>query len=236
MNYIPKEYKMIRIAVLEDDVRVAKFISMGLRTEDYQVENVSLISDLTDLIQEQQFDILIMDRMIGKSDALNWIKTIKLLSPNIKIIVLSALSGSINRINGLEIGADDYLEKPYQYQELSLRIKKLTSKNSLNREIVIQYDNITLELDSQKIQRAGKTIDLSPYEFKIMVILVKDPYKVHSRTELLDMVWGYGHDTGSNVVDVAIGKLRKKINFDDHLPLISSCRGRGYVFSEKSSI
>ena len=224
---------MTRIAVLEDDARVAKFITMGLSAESYHVESFSLINELTDLLQEQKIDILVMDRMIGKADALNWIKTIKLLAPNVKIIILSALAGSINRIKGLEVGADDYLEKPFQYQELSLRIKKLASKDEQSHETIVQYENITLDLGAQKMQLAGNVIDLSPYEFKIMVIFLRNPHRVYSRTELLDMVWGCGHDTSSNVVDVAIGKLRKKINQSEDALLICSCRGRGYVFSER---
>ena len=222
---------MARVAILEDDVRVAKFIADGLKVEAYQVEIFTVINQLIDTLQEQAFDILIMDRLIGKLDAVSWIKTIRSLRPNIKILILSALSGSINRIKGLEVGADDYLEKPFQYHELSLRVKKLVKKETSSPESIINYEDITLELDGQKMQRAGKVIHLSPYEFKLMTIFVKNPQKIHSRTELLDRVWGYNIDTGSNVVDVAIAKLRKKINFATCEPLIISRRGSGYILS-----
>ncbi len=227
---------MASIAVLEDDSRVASFIAMGLTAESYHVENFSIINEFIERLQGQEFDILIMDRMIGKLDSLSWMKTIRTLVPNAKIIVLSALSGSVNRIVGLEVGADDYLEKPFQYQELSLRVKKLIKKDKLSHETVISYGDITLELDGQKMQRAGKIINLSPYEFRLMTIFVKNPQKVHSRTELLDRVWGYNCGTSSNVVDVAIAKLRKKINCESDVHLINCRRGSGYTLSGESSV
>jgi len=223
---------MKRIAILEDDESISKFITAGLRAEAYHVECFSLVDELITFLQDNKFDVLIMDRMLEQEDSLRWMNTVKLLVPDIRIIVLSALSGSIHRIKGLECGADDYLEKPFQYNELSLRIKKLMNKDSHTREAIIQFDDITFNLDSQKMQRAGQFIDLSPYEYKMMVIFVKEPTKIHSRTKLLDAVWGYNYDTSSNVVDVAIGKLRKKINLATCQPLIFSSRGRGYMLSK----
>lgn len=226
---------MTRIALLEDDEKVAKFITMGLKAESYYVENFILIDELIAALESRQFDILIMDRMIGKLDALDWMRAVRTLSPGIKIIILSALTGAINRITGLKAGADDYTEKPFQYHELSLRIKKLANKISQANESIIHYEDITLDMEGQKLQRSGITIHLSPYEYKLMTIFIKGPTKIHSRTELLDLVWGCNHDTGSNVVDVAIAKLRKKINFDNSIPLINSRRGSGYVLSGEDS-
>ncbi len=226
---------MTSVAVLEDDLMIAKFITTNLTADLYQVEGFSLINELINRLQEQKFDILVMDRMIGKLDAVTWIKTIRALVPEIKILILSALSGSINRIEGLEIGADDYLEKPFQYQELKLRIKKLAEKDSQSIETILHCGDITIELDCQKMQRAGKIIHLSPYEFKLMTIFVKEPKRIHSRTELLDKVWGYNSGNSSNVVDVAIAKLRKKINFENCVQLINARRGSGYILLEEPS-
>lgn len=229
---------MVRIAILEDDPRVASFISAGFKSEFYQVETFLTINEFTDTLQEHSFDLLILDRMIGRTDALGWIKTIKSLCPHIKILVLSALSGSINRIKGFEVGADDYLEKPFQYHELSLRVKNLLKdfKNNDSPSTILQYENITLELEGQRMQRAGNIIYLSPYEFKLMTIFLKKPTKIHSRTELLDSVWGHNSDNSSNVVDVAIAKLRKKINLENCTPLIVSKRSTGYVLQPDSEL
>ncbi|MBF0299376.1 MAG: response regulator transcription factor [Oligoflexia bacterium] len=221
-----------KIAILEDDLRVSNFIANGLKAEFCVVETFNLINDFLEILPDQSFDILIMDRMIGKLDSVKYITKIREFDPNIKIIILSALSGSLNRISGLEMGADDYLEKPFQFQELNLRIKKLFLKNNSSDKI-INYKDITLDIECQRMQRNGKIIYLSPYEFKLISIFLKNPKKIYSRTELLDLVWGYNCGTSSNVVDVAIGKLKKKINFTDSENLIISRRGCGYVFSEE---
>ncbi|MBF0359791.1 MAG: response regulator transcription factor [Oligoflexia bacterium] len=220
-----------RIAILEDDLRVSNFITTGLKMEFGVVEGFNSINDFIEALSQQNFDILIMDRMIGKLDSVKFITNIKEIAPQIKIIILSALSGSLNRISGLEMGADDYLEKPFQFQELNLRIQKLFAKNN-SSEKIINFQDITLDLECQRLQRNGKMIYLSPYEFKLITIFLKNPKKVYSRTELLDLVWGYNCSTSSNVVDVAIGKLKKKINFPECTTLINSRRCCGYVFSE----
>jgi len=228
---IQKDNDMTSIAVLEDDSCIERFITNGLRAENYQVQSFSVINELVNALQEQDFSILIMDRMIGSIDALTWVRTFKLLKPEIKVLTLSALAGSIQRISGLENGSDDYLEKPFEYRELSLRIKKLNSKDSGGRENIICYDDITLEVESNKMQRSGRTINLTHCELLMMLLFLENPNKVFSRAELLDQVWGYSHDTCSNVVDVAIGKLRKKINLGSCTQLICSSRGVGYSLS-----
>jgi two-component system OmpR family response regulator len=222
---------MERIAILDDDKCIANFIMLGLKNESFHVDCFSQINELTDQLEQQTYDFLIMDRMIGKSDAVNWLKTIKLLAPRIKIIILSSLSGSMNRIKGLEMGADDYIEKPFHYDELKIRLSKLTSKDNHPKIESIFYSNIILNVESQKMHRAGKLIDLSPLEFRIMTIFLKNPNKIYSRTELLNSIWGINSDRSSNVVDVAIAKLRKKIHFNDELPLIHTRRGSGYQLS-----
>ena len=218
------------IAILEDDTRVADFIKKGLQADAMQVEVFTSVHELLPHLQHTPVDLLILDRMIGSTDTIHYLKTINNIRPELKIIILSALSGPLNRIHGLDIGADDYLEKPFQFKELKLRIQKLLSRPSnAPQDFILTFEDITIDITSNKLVRNGHNIYLSPYEFKLMVAFVKKPYGIYSRTELLDLVWGYNHDTSSNIVDVAIAKLRKKINLDGLRPLIHSIRSRGYA-------
>ncbi|PIU58005.1 MAG: DNA-binding response regulator [Deltaproteobacteria bacterium CG07_land_8_20_14_0_80_38_7] len=225
----------MKILIAEDERKVGIFIKNALEEAGFVVDNVITLSDLLTTIKTNKYDALILDRLLQGDDSLNEINTIRQLQPNIKILVLSALSDVEDKVEGLTEGADDYLGKPFHVSELIARIRAITRRGATTASIkkdVITYKDLKINLSSQRVFRGDKRIDLTGKEFRILCLLSRHPGQVFSKTQILDQVWDLNHYPGSNVVEVSIANLRLKIDKDFEKQLIHNKRGVGYWFGE----
>lgn len=225
----------MKILVVEDEKKVRNFIAQALIQEGMGVDAVSSIEELLVALRTAQYDVIILDRLLGRQDSLDHVEEIKHLGPKTKILVLSALSEVQEKVKGLSIGADDYLGKPFHVAELVARLRVLTRRNEIRdktkKDTIIEYADLKIDLDMQRVSRGNKRVDLTSKEFKILCLLARHPGQVFSKAKILDEVWELNHYPESNVVEVTVANLRAKID-RDFTPLIHSKRGAGYWFGE----
>ncbi len=201
----------IRVCVAEDEQRVRHFIKKGLEQQGMTVDAFESLDEVELALATQSYDVLVLDRLMKTEDSVFSIPLLRKKFPNQRILVLSALSDVVQRIQGLEYGADDYLGKPFHMEELVSRIKSLARRNesATKSTNIIEVLDIHIDLTTQKISRAGKLVDLTPKELKLLIVLASAPHKLFTRAELLSRAWDMNFDPESNVVDVSIGRLRR---------------------------
>ncbi len=220
------------ILILEDEPKVIKFLSSALKTEGHNIYEAVNIEQLKDYIyQDDQIDVAIFDRMIGSHDSLNFIKEFKLKHSSTAILILSAINSPEEKAKALDLGADDYIGKPYSLAELSARIRALkrraqTKDKSSYTSLVV--GDITLDLMSHFAYVTGKKIDLSAKEFKLLLTLMKNPSQVFSKYHLINIVWDNQLETESNVVESTVRNIRKKLFEAKTESKILSKRNVGY--------
>jgi DNA-binding response OmpR family regulator len=222
----------IRVLVAEDEPKVQKFIKSGLEQSGMTTDCVDTLEGIESSLSTQSYDVLILDRLLKTQDSLYSIPRLRKLKSPPKILVLSALSEVEDRVSGLDYGADDYLAKPFHVSELVARIRTLarradTTKEE-SRDSILKIGDLQIRLDTQEVNRSETQIHLTAKEFKILTLLARHPQKIFSKSELLDRIWGINFDPESNVVEVAMTRLRSKMNPEDFKPLIHTKRGGGY--------
>lgn len=217
---------MYKILVVEDDAAILSVIKDILTESNYFVDEAVDGIMALELVKKQTPDLLVLDLGLPKLTGESVLTEVKKLFPNLPIIVLTAKNHTSDVVKGFELGADDYISKPFEIQELLARIKlKLKSEKDLR----IVIDDLVLDVEKVYVERAGKEIKLSPHEFKLLQYLMMNQDKVLSRDMILNRIWQYSFDVDTRVVDVYVGYLRKKIDADHKKKLISSVRGFGYV-------
>ncbi len=221
-----------KILIVEDDVSTAAYLAKGLGEAGYVVESVRDGRDGLFLASEGVFDLIIADRMLPGLDGLSMVSAIRAARIATPILVLSALAAVDDRIDGLKAGADDYLCKPFSFAELSARIEALTRRcDGLAVEATptkLAVGDMEIDLLSRQVTRAGRTIPLGAREFKLLEFLARHAGQVVTRTMMLEKIWNYHFDPGSNVVDVHIGRLRRKLEEGFASPILHTVRGAGY--------
>jgi len=220
-----------RVLLAEDEPRVRDFIKKGLSERGMQVETVDDLDPVDSMLVTQKYDLLILDRLLKGKDSLFFVPVLKKRSPRQKILILSALSEVSQKIQGLDYGADDYLGKPFHLDELVARIRNLVRRDQVSEDPEthrLKISDLTIDLDAQKAFRGESHIDLTLKEFRLLIILAGHPHKLFSRSELLERAWDLQFDPGSNVVDVTMGRLKRKLNLPGFQPLIHPRRGVGY--------
>ena len=224
-----------KILLVEDDPKVCSFINKGLTEEGFEVSIALNGSEGFRLATSSEFDLLILDIMLPEMNGMDICKEIRKNNVSIPIIFLTALGSPENIALGLNTGADDYLVKPFKFIELTARINSLLRRSSNNKSLVNQASNIyTFETivvnDAAKtVQRDSHKINLTSTEYKLLLAFIKSPGIVLSRNELLDNVWGVNFDIGTNVVDVYVNYLRKKLEKYNGERLIHTVIGMGYI-------
>jgi len=197
------------------------------------VDDVSSYEDLLSVIRTGTYDVIVLDRLLKGQDSLESLPAIRRYAPLAQVLVLSALKEVEDKVKGLSEGADDYLGKPFHVTELIARIRALirrTTSSGRNHNILV-YQDIKIELDTQKVFRGTQKIELTGKEFKILCLLARHPGQVFSRIQILDRVWDMHHDPGTNIVEVTIANLRAKLD-KESTALIQSRRGVGYWLGE----
>lgn len=227
----------MRILVIEDDREVASYLIKGLEENDNVVDHAADGKEGLLMAASEQYDVLIVDRMLPSMDGLSIIKTIRATGNQTPVMILSALGDVDDRVEGLRGGGDDYLTKPFSYSELLARLEVLVRRgHSSGSEKVTNLKVADLEMDllARTVKRNDTKIDLQPREFRLLEYLMKHADQVVTRTMLLEQVWDYHFDPQTNVIDVHISRLRSKIDKDFPRPLLHTVRGAGYILSENS--
>ncbi|MCL4676008.1 MAG: response regulator transcription factor [Pararhodobacter sp.] len=219
----------MKLLVIEDDKKTGTYIAEGLRQEGHSVD---LIADGADgLVRASvgSYDVLIVDRMLPGIDGLSLVKTLRGAKNRTPVLLLTALGGVDDRIEGLNAGADDYLVKPFAFGELSARIAALARRPQMQDEpTVLKAADLDMNLLTRKVTRAGQPIDLLPREFALLEHLLRRKGRVQTRTMLMEAVWDIHFDPMTNVVDTHISRLRRKIDKPFATDLIETVRGAGY--------
>ncbi len=223
----------MRILIIEDEIKTANYLSDGLKGSGYIVNIAHDGKEGLFLASEYDYDLVILDVMLPKLDGWSVIIELRRLHPEIRVLFLTARDAVKDRVKGFELGADDYLIKPFAFSELLGRVKALLRRRVSQKTDRIQIADLEIELIKHKVSRGGKAIDLTSQEFTLLVFLAEHPGEVLSRTLIAESVWDINFNTETNVVDVAVRRLRQKIDFDFEKKLIHTVRGRGYVLEER---
>jgi DNA-binding response OmpR family regulator len=222
----------MRILVIEDETRLARIVERVLKQERFEVDLAGDGETGLDLALTGAYDALIVDRMLPRRDGLDVIRALRSDGIGTPILMLTARGELPDRVEGLDAGADDYLGKPFAFEELLARLRALLrrSEHPLIAEVLTVGDT-TVNLTTHSVQRAGQAVSLTPKEYALLEALVRNRGRVLSRDQLLERVWGYDADPRGNVVDLYVYYLRRKLDPDgrDREPLIRTVRGAGYV-------
>ncbi len=224
----------MKILIVEDDQKLSDFLSRGLASEGYTTDTVSHISEALHYIRQHQPSLIILDRLLNDGDGLQVCRDVRHLQLPCKILMLSALSEVDDRVLGLRTGADDYLAKPFHFEELLARIESLTLRNHFQQSRnQLCVADLCLDLDLLELSRGTKQIELTAKELKIIEMLLRNPGRVMSRERILNHVWGILEDPSTNIVDVYMARLRRKIDDEFEQKLIKTRRGLGYFLDAK---
>jgi len=223
----------MRVLIIEDDSETASFLKKSLK-ESGHVADLAADGELgLEIGRSENFDVLIVDRMLPKLDGLTVISTLREEGIQTPVLILSALGDVDDRVTGLRAGGDDYLTKPYAYSELLARIEALARRSSPEEtETRFSVGDLVLDRLSHKVQRGDQPIILQPREFRLLEYLMKNAGQVVTRTMLLENVWDYHFDPQTNVIDVHVSRLRSKIDKNYDVPLLHTVRGAGYVIRD----
>ncbi len=220
----------MRILVVEDDPSISAFVATGLRQEGYAVEVAGDGVDGLALARAQPFDAAIVDVMLPKLDGLSLVTALRRAGVTTPVLFLSARHSVDDRVKGLQTGGDDYLTKPFAFQELVARVQALTRRGHLpieSAELVV--GDLRLDRLTRRARRGDVPVDLRPREYALLEYLMRRPGKVVSKAMIVSHVWDYSFDTGTNAVDVLVHRLREKIDKDFEAKLLHTVRGVGYV-------
>ncbi len=232
---------MKKIILIEDESSVVSFIKKGLQELEF---DVSVAFDGTTgirLVDQNDFDLIILDIMLPDTNGLEVCKEIRKKNKTVPILFLTALDSSENIVLGLESGGDDYLVKPFKFIELVARIKSLLRRSGHSSETdntdtdhtdTYHFSDLTVNDYTKKVTRGGAEISLTSTEYKLLLYFLNNPEKVISRAEILEAVWGVNYELGTNVVDVYVNYLRKKMDNSDDSKLIHTVIGMGYVLKK----
>jgi DNA-binding response OmpR family regulator len=231
---------MKKILLVEDEAHVVSFIKKGLSEEGFEVSVAFDGNAGLQMATEGNFDLIILDIMLPEMNGLEVCKGIRKTNTNIPVLFLTALGTSENIVMGLEIGADDYLVKPFKFIELIARVKTLLRRTDnapasimpdIQQEHIYKMADFEVNDYSKTVVRDEKLISLTTTEYKLLLYFIKHPNRVLSRIDILEEVWGVNFDLGTNVVDVYVNYLRKKVDFTEN-KLIHTVIGMGYVLKE----
>ena len=223
----------MRILVIEDEKKVASFIKKGLEEEHYAVDTAYDGEVGLFMAEVNEYDLIVLDLMIPKIDGLEVLKRIRGSKNNVPILVLTAKATVVDIVKGLDTGCDDYLTKPFEFVEFLARIRALLRREKIDKEPLLKVADLTLSLVTHKVMRKGKEIELTSKEYGLLEYFMRNPEKVLTRTMISEHVWDYHFDSLTNVVDVYVNYLRKKIDKDFEPKLIHTIRGVGYIMKRE---
>jgi len=223
----------MKILIIEDEPKTVAFLRKGFNEEGYAVAVATDGVDGTHLAMTEDYDVVVLDVMLPKRDGWRVLQEIRQHRPDQPVILLTALDSVPYRVKGLEAGADDYLVKPFAFSELLARVRNTLRRAPARWSEALRCADLEMDLLRHKVLRAGRPIDLAPQEYRLLEYLLRHPGEVLTRTRLAEQVWDMNFDGDSNVVDVAIRRLRRKVDDPHERKLIHTLRGVGYVLEER---
>ena len=219
----------MKILVVEDDAETADYVANGLREEGHLVASVASGNEALTTVMEENFDLLIVDRMIPGLDGLRLVRALRVADRDFPVLFLTALGGIEDRVSGLNAGGDDYLVKPFAFSELAARVAALGRRPRMAAtEVSLRVHDLELDLLSRTARRRGEPIDLQAREYRLLEYLMRHAGQVVTRTMLLEHVWDLHFDPRTNVVETHVSRLRSKVDKSFGPELIHTMRGAGY--------
>jgi len=226
----------LKILIVEDDAKIIKFLSQGFREEGYAVSSASDGETGFAKATAEKFDLIILDLMLPKMDGVTLCRKLRQQSHAVPILMLTARDSVENRVEGLDAGADDYLVKPFSFNELLARIRALDRrKRTDDQRNLSTKDGLSIDLVARKVSFRGKTLELTSREFNLLHLFLRRKGHVLSRTIIAESVWGYDFQAGTNVIDVYVNHLRTKLRALTGRDWIDTRRNQGYCFDESEA-
>ena len=218
----------MRILVVEDEKKIATFVQRGLKEYGFVVDVVYRGDEALDIILDHHFDAVVLDIMLPGRDGLSILRVLRERAICVPVLILTARGEISEKVEGLNLGADDYLAKPFSIDELAARVRALIRRYSGETLLRYRVNDLTLDLATRAVRRGNRRIDLTAREFSVLECLMRSPGRVFTRTQLCQHVWEYHFDPESNLVDVYIQRLRRKVDDGESTKLIQTVRGAGY--------
>ena len=222
----------MKILVVEDEKKVAGFIKRGLEEDGYQVTVTHDGADGLKQALEGDYSLVILDVMLPKKDGLTVVRELREAGKSIPVLILTAKASTEDVVSGLDAGSDDYLTKPFAFSELTARVRALLRREGKDRGAEIKFADLRLDPVSHKVWRGKSEIELTAKEYGLLEYLMRNTNTVLSRAMIADHVWDYAFDSFTNIIDVYVNYLRKKVDKDFPVKLIHTVRGQGYVMRE----
>jgi len=222
----------MRLLVIEDEQKVANFIRQGLEEEGYAVDHAGDGASGLQIALEGLHDVIVLDVMLPKLDGLSVLQELRQANVATPVLLLTVRATIEDKVLGLDAGADDYLTKPFAFEEFVARVRALLRRRAETAPPVLQVADLALDPARRVVSRAGRKIDLTPREFALLDYFMRNPDRVLTRTMIANRVWDYSFDAATNVIDVYVNYLRRKIDTGHDSKLLHTVRGVGYVMKE----
>jgi two-component system, OmpR family, copper resistance phosphate regulon response regulator CusR len=221
----------MRILIVEDEASAAKMLSKGLREQTYAVDVASDGEDASYKASISDYDLIVLDVKLPRMNGFDVCRELRKAGSEVPILMLTALDDLADRVAGLDCGADDYLTKPYEYQELLARVRALLRRGSTRHLSTVRIDDLEVDLQARRVSRGGQAIELTAKEYALLEYLARRSGELVTRAEISEHVWDESYDPFSNVVGVYIQRLRQKIDATHAIKLLHTRRGEGYFLS-----
>lgn len=222
----------MKILVVEDEKDLNSVITRHLKKNNFSVDSVFNGKEALDFLEYENYDLVILDVMMPKINGYEVVKKLRLKQNETPILMLTAKDSIDDKVKGLDLGADDYLVKPFDFNELLARIRAIIRRKYGNPSNQLIIDDLVLDLAKKTVKRNNQNIELTGKEYEVLEYLMQNKGHILSREQIRDHVWDFDYDGESNIIDVLIKNIRKKIDINDSKPLISTKRGLGYVIKE----
>ncbi len=219
----------MKILVIEDEKKVARFLKLGLEAESHNVEIAYDGESGEKMAMSGEYDVIVLDIMLPKKNGIEVLKTIRTSGKTTPVLILTAKGSLEDKVEGLDEGADDYLVKPFAFAEFIARVRSLGRRSGVDKTTILRVADLELDTISRKARRNGKEIDLTNREYALLEYFVRNVNRVLTRTVISEHIWEYNFDTGTNIVEVYVNKLRNKIDSGSEKKLIHTVRGAGYM-------
>jgi two-component system, OmpR family, response regulator len=222
----------MRVLVVEDETKIAAVLRKALAEAGCVVEALFRGDEALTALREAPYDVAVLDIMLPGLDGLTVLRHLRAEANPVSILLLTARGDVSDRVEGLELGADDYLAKPFAVEEFVARVRVLLRRRSRDPQTIYKVGDLSMDLVRRQVQRAGRRIELTVREFSLLELLLRSPGHVFTRTQICEKVWNYHFDPGTNLVDVYVQRLRRKVDDDSSPSLIHTIRGVGYCVSQ----
>lgn len=226
----------MRVLIIEDEIKIATFMKNGLKQERYEVDLETNGRDGLEIAMNTQYDLILLDVMLPGMNGIDILKELRANNYNVPIILISALDSTEDRVNGLDYGADDYISKPFSFDELAARIRAILRRTQKHKSTKLHAGEVTLDTVTHLAYRDNKEIELTTKEYSLLMYLMLHKNKVLTRNSITQNVWREDLDKDSNVIDVYVKKLRSKIEKKGTRPTIQSIRTVGYRLRDDSAL